>query len=91
MPMMAKERELLSRLSNAMESGRADEVERAREVLRQFYAQSMRAGRNPMPAANDNPVRFGKFSVRHATMGQPDTVRMRFNPLLSNYQGVGDR
>ena len=50
--MMAKERELLSRLSNAMERGRADELERAREALGQFYAQSMRV------AANDNPVDF---------------------------------
>jgi hypothetical protein len=47
--MISKERELLSRLSNAMESGGA--LERAREALRQFYAQSV-----PAAAANDNSV-----------------------------------
>jgi hypothetical protein len=47
--MIAKERELLSRLSNAIEGGRTEELQVAREVLRQFYA-----GARSLPAANDN-------------------------------------
>ena len=39
----------------------------------------------------DDPISFVKVSKskRHSTMGRPGTVRMRFNPLLANYQGVG--
>jgi twinkle protein len=39
----------------------------------------------------DDPVSFVKVSKskRHAIMGRPGTVRMRFNPLLATYQAVG--
>ena len=79
--MIAKERELLSRLSNAIEGGRAEELQRAREALRQFYARQARS----LPVANDNLVRFVKLSARHPTMCGSGAA------LLSNYQGVGER
>lgn len=38
-----REKELLSRLSTAIESGKRKELERAREALRKFYEQVMGA------------------------------------------------
>ncbi len=35
-----REKELLSRLSDAIESGKLKELERAREALRKFYDQA---------------------------------------------------
>jgi twinkle protein len=39
----------------------------------------------------DDPVSFVKVckSKRHSIMGRPGVVRMRFNPLVANYQVVG--